>query len=115
MEHNSDFKYDLRVGVESENELSSILKSSKIEVKRDLKSKLTGNVFIEYFCRGKSSGIANSQSDYYAIDLDGTFVIIPIEKLKLMCRKYLKTSRDVVGGDSNLSRGILLPIMDLII
>jgi hypothetical protein len=31
-----------------------------------------------------------------------------------MCRKYLNTSRDVVGGDSNTSKGILLPMEDFL-
>jgi hypothetical protein len=30
-----------------------------------------------------------------------------------MCRKYIGTNRDILGGDSNTSKGILLPMEDL--
>ena len=35
-------------------------------------------------------------------------------ELKIKCRKYLNTKRDIKGGDSNTSKGILLPIKELI-
>ena len=41
MEHNSDFRYDLKVGQEGENALAEILQGSKIEVKKDIKTKET--------------------------------------------------------------------------
>ena len=37
-----------------------------------------------------------------------------INKLKKLCRPYLNTKRDVKGGDDNTSKGILLPIKDLL-
>ena len=39
--------------------------------------------------------------------------IIPVAVLKELCRKYIGTDRDVIGGDDNNSRGILLPIKEL--
>jgi hypothetical protein len=36
--------------------------------------------------------------------------MIESEKLKAICKEYLGTSRDILGGDSNTSRGILLPL-----
>ena len=39
--------------------------------------------------------------------------IIPVAVLKDLCRKYVGTDRDVVGGDDNNSKGILLPIEEL--
>jgi len=36
------------------------------------------------------------------------------EALKDKCRKYLGTRRDVVGGDNNTSKGILLPVYELV-
>jgi len=113
MEYNSDFKYDLSVGQVKEKELADILSNSKIEVKHDLKALKTGNVFVEYRSRGKSSGISNTQSDFYCFAFENTMHIIPTKILKSKCRKYLKTDRDVLGGDSNTSKGILLPITEL--
>jgi hypothetical protein len=36
------------------------------------------------------------------------------ELLKKKCRKYLGTKRDVLGGDNNTSKGILLPVIELV-
>ena len=115
MEYNNDFKYDLKVGNMGEHELANILQNKTIEVKTDLLTHKTGNVFIEYQSRNKPSGIATSQADYYAIIVKDTKIILkPASELKAIARKYLNTKRDVLGGDSNTSKGILLPVADLL-
>jgi hypothetical protein len=78
-----------------------------------LKAHNTGNVYVEYFSRGKPSGISTSQSDYYCFCIKNTFHLIDSKELKEKCRKYLGTDRDKAGGDSNTSKGILLPIDEL--
>jgi hypothetical protein len=66
---------------------------------------------VEYASRGKLSGIATSEADYYCYWLsEHHFIMIESEKLKAICKEYLGTNRDVLGGDSNTSRGILLPL-----
>lgn len=115
MEHNSDFRYDLKVGETAENEFAEILSNSKVEVKYDQKALETRNLFIEYESRGKKSGIAASEADFYVFKfINNVFVIIKTEDLKELCRQYLGTQRDVRGGDSQTSKGILLPLKDLI-
>ena len=113
MNYNNDFKYDLKVGQVKEKELGNILNSSTIEVKYDLKALKTGNVYVEYFSRGKQSGISKSKADYYCFAFGETFHLIKTSDLKDRCRKYLNTDRDRVGGDNNTSKGILLPIKEL--
>ena len=113
MDYNNDFKYDLKVGQVKEEELGSIFSDSKIEVKYDLKALSTGNVYVEYFSRGKSSGISKTQSDYYCFAFGDTLHLIKTTDLKDRCRKYLNTDRDRLGGDNNTSKGILLPIKEL--
>lgn len=114
MNFNSDFKYDLEIGLEYETRLFELL-GKKIEVKRDFKCLNTGNIFIEYFSRGKKSGIATTQSDYYCYWLsEFHLILIETNKLKEICRPYLNTNRDVLGGDLNTSKGILLPIKEFI-
>ena len=113
MEYNNDFKFDLVVGQMKELELGSILQGKRIEVKSDQIAHNTGNVFIEYESRGKASGIATTEAEYYAIEIQGTYALLSTKKLKEKCRKYFKTDRDTVGGDSNTSKGILLPVTDL--
>jgi len=116
MKHCNDFRYDLEIGKQSENELSLILQDTTIEVKDDSKhSAKTGNVFIEYESRNKPSGISTTQATHWAIKTSSnTFVIICTERLKEIARKYIGTDRDVLGGDNNTSKGILVPREELL-
>jgi len=113
MNYNNDFKYDLKIGQSKEQELGDIFNNKTVEVKYDLQAKRTGNVYVEYESRGKKSGLATSQADYYCFCLGVTYHLIHIATLKDRCKKYLYTNRDRVGGDSNTSKGILLPLSDL--
>lgn len=115
MKHNNDFKYDLKVGQVGEKQLASLLEDTKIEVKKDLQAIHTGNVFVEYNSRGELSGLSTTEADWYAFILSiRNIVLIKTSLLKDKCRKYHNTKRDVVGGDNNTSKGILLPITELL-
>lgn len=113
MKYNSDFRYDLEIGQSKENELASILSNSRLEVKFDQKALKTGNIFVEYESRGKPSGISTSQAEWYCYAFGDTMHLIKAEDLKERCRKYLGGKRDTRGGDSNTSKGILLPLHEL--
>jgi len=113
MKYNNDFKYDLKIGQVKEKQLAEILNDKTIEVKYDLKALETGNVYVEYQSRGKPSGISTSEAEYYCFAFGGTYHLIATIDLKRRCRKYLETSRDKKGGDSNTSKGILLPLKEL--
>ena len=84
-----------------------------VEVKSDAQYKVTGNFYVEYFCNGKPSGIATTKADIYYIYLDKLY-IIKTEVLKDKCRKYINTNRDKKGGDNMASKGIVLPIKELL-
>lgn len=116
MNYNSDFKYDLEAGQKTEQLLGFILEGDKIEVKDDsAKSEKTGNVFIEFESRGKRSGIAKSQADWWSIKTsEDSFVIVSAKKLKELARKYYKLNRVVRGGDNNTSLGVLIPREELL-
>lgn len=110
MKYNSDFKYDLEVGQIYEQRLGELL-SKKIEIKRDFKCLDTGNIFIEYESRGHKSGIAATEADYWCYWLsEHHFIMVETQRLKVICRNYLNTKSDVIGGDSNTSKGILVPL-----
>ncbi len=114
MEFNNDFKFDLMLGQIYEEQLGELL-NKKIEVKRDYKCLETGNIFVEYQSRNRLSGISTTHAEYWCYWLsDEHCVLIKTSRLKEMCRKYLKTSRDISGGDSNTSKGILLPMQDFL-
>jgi len=115
MEHNSDFRYDLKMGQISEFWLAKVLTDSTIEVKRDYMAGKTGRVFVEYQSRGKPSGISTSEAEYWAFVLDGDRVyILPTERLRDICRSNWKTAKRVWGGDSNTSQGLLINLRELI-
>jgi len=115
MEYNSDFKYDLKLGQLGEKHLANILNDSKIEVKTDYQATMTRNIFVEYSSRGKDSGLITTTADWYAYILSNEkIILISTKKLKQLCRQYLGTRRDILGGDNDSSKGILLPIKDLL-
>jgi hypothetical protein len=114
MDYNNDFKYDLKVGQTKEKELGTIFNNKTVEVKYDLQALETNNVYVEYYSRGKKSGISTSQADYYCFAFGDTFHLIGTSSLKDKCRKYIGTHRDKKGGDNNTSKGILLPIKELL-
>lgn len=113
MDYNNDFKYDLKVGQIKERELGEIFNSKTIEVKYDLLALKTMNVYVEYECRGKPSGLSTTNADYYCFCFGDTFHLIETSILKERCRPFLKTNRNKKGGDNNASKGILLPLNSL--
>ena len=115
MDYNSDFRYDLKLGQLGEKHLGKILNNKKLEVKTDYQACDTGNIFVEYQSRGKDSGLITTQASWYAYILSNNkIILISVKKLKELCRRYLNTKRDVLGGDNDSSKGILLPIKDLL-
>ena len=84
-----------------------------VEVKSDEQYKVTGNFYVEYACNGKPSGIATTKAEIYYVYLDKLY-IIKTKDLKDKCRKYINTNRDKKGGDNMASKGIILPINELL-
>ena len=114
MQFNNDFAFDLIVGQMAEKELAAVLQDKRIEVKSDKLAHKTGNVFVEYESRGKRSGIATTQADYYCFEVRGIFILVSVPTLKIIALKHIGTDKDIRGGDENTSKGILLPILDLL-
>jgi len=110
MEYCSNFRYDLKVGQIAEKQVADLLQDKKIEVKRDLKAKTTGNLYIEYESRGKPSGISRSEADYWCFAFENLFIFIETTKLKEMIEPMKGSTMDKRGGDKNSSKGILLPL-----
>jgi len=121
---NKNFKYDLEFGEIREQRVSDILLTKKIEVKteRGLWQK-TGNIAIEIAYRGKLSGLASTEADYWLhiLEIDGQefcSFLFPIEILKqrikdMHSHKPTSPISIVMGGDDKLAKLILIPIKEL--
>ena len=119
MNNDNRFDIDLQYGQVREQELADILKYEKIEVKTERDKWMeTGNICIEYRCRGKQSGIAVTQAKYWAhvlADGDDTscMLLFPTAKLKEIARRHVVDGKVVYGGDDNLSKMVLIPLKEI--
>ena len=131
---NKNFKYDLEFGEIREKKVSDILLNKKIEVKteRGLWQE-TGNIAIEVAYRGKKSGLASTEADYWLHILESNgqefcSFLFPVEVLKKRIKELHLNSahhslssfrqnhnglRIVMGGDDNQSKLVLIPISEL--
>lgn len=70
-----------------------------VEVKNDMLHARTGNLGVEFECRGKKSGINVTMADWWCFALHDGFWVIPTHKLRdLIDRKLF--FRVAVGGDA---------------
>jgi hypothetical protein len=109
---NNDNRYDIKM------ELANG-KPFTIEIKEDFTCARTGNVGVEFSCRGKPSGIEVSQADFYMYKVHVTKNIqrlysIKTEKLKKMIEEE-KYFRIVNGGDPGSNSMCYLFKLDTII
>lgn len=118
MLHNNDFRYDLEIGKVGESLVASLFSSKKIEVKTDSWTDKTGNIAVEFESRGKKSGIAHTEADWWAFVLDGEhkkeiIIFIETNRLKRIARHYFTQGNVKEMGDSNTSKAVLIPIKEL--
>jgi hypothetical protein len=118
MKHNNNFEYDLEFGQEGEGIIADMFENKKIEVKRDNWVGRTGNIAIEYKSRGRPSGIATTQADYWIIMFskeyeDKFMFIIETQRLKEVTKKYFNKGSIKKMGDSNTSSAVLIPIKEI--
>jgi hypothetical protein len=64
------------------------------------------------YCRNKPSGISTTEADYWVFKFEtGTAVIISTQKLKQLARKFFNINGFKEGGDDNMSKGVLVPLL----
>ncbi len=82
-----------------------------LEMKNDMKSALTGNFFVEFWCGDKPSGIDVTKADYYVVTTHKPmqFWQLPVDKLS----KIAKKCKIVSGGDESKAKGYLVPVSQL--
>jgi hypothetical protein len=119
------FDIDLQYGQEGERWLAWLgTDQAKVEVKTERDTwATTGNAVFEYECRGKASGIAITEADYWVHvfklgDVPAMCLVLPVQDLKEALRQAIRTpasfgARLVSGGDDSAAKVILMPIPSL--
>ena len=118
MNNDKRFDIDLSFGQCFEQKVADMLQNSKIEVKteRDM-WKSTGNIVVEFESRGKPSGIASTEADYWFHNLAvGDDIVMTLVFPTKTLRNYIAKNnpRMVRGGDNNTSRLYLIKLQDLV-
>ena len=119
MEYTSNFDIDLQFGQIAETKVRDILVRQGIllEVKRDKRLRDTGNIFFEYYSRGKESGLAVTKAEWIVIVTEdmNTMAWFRTEVLKERLKELLRKgyAKKVNGGDCNTSKGIIVKIQHL--
>jgi hypothetical protein len=118
MKYSRSFKHDVVVGQIGEDWAQQLFTGEfKLEVKIDFMAHTSGNLFIEYFSRGKPSGIAVTDAEYYLYIIAefNHAIILNVENLKERLRFYHKHKMYIRnGGDDDTSVGFLVPIQELL-
>lgn len=120
MAPNNKFDLDLKFGEAGEEWLKLLADERRLEVKRDRMWAKTGNIFIEFECSGKPSGLFVTEADYFAYILyrDNINVAVYIWKTDLLRAAVQKWIEDnkykvVTGGDGARAKGLVVPVSAL--
>lgn len=117
----NNFLADLAYGQLGEEFVKQIGRDITIEVKKDRKWHVTGNIFIEVACNKKASGIMSTEAMYlaYLLEKDSehvAFYFFDVNRLKLCITSMVedKLARRVDwAGDGGRVEGIVLPLKDI--
>lgn len=113
----SRFDFLLIEGQIKEAELQQILNGHSVEVKRDYIVSRSGNVAIELKEGDKDTGLSVTESDWYAIVLDGEEyegeVIVMVRTHRLKAILASGKGRERLGGSKGKTLMRLLPLQDL--
>ncbi len=108
---------DLAFGEAGEKWLATLGQETTMEVKRCRKWLNTGNLFFEYSCSDKPSGIMTTEALYFAYiltqdDFNVGVYVWHTESLKKALTQLIKDKsfKTVRGGDGFRVCGLLLPI-----
>jgi hypothetical protein len=126
----STFHRDLATGLRGERKLMAVLRqagfecehrddycpgydliaSAKIEVKTDIRAKITGNIFVETAHNGRPSGLTVTTATLWAFIVGNDILLIATGRLRELASEY--PSRRFVLADG-VKTGHLLPLETL--
>ncbi len=89
------------------------LKTGSVEVKTDARALDTGNVYVEYQCKGRPSGISTTQTEVWVFVVGDIALAVPTERLRQLARHYYRdeTRRAARRVGSHPTRGVLVPLV----
>lgn len=119
MAKNSSFDLDFGYGRKGEQLVEELLtEGKKVEVKRDRKWWITGNIYVEvecYYQRSKSwekSGLSVTEAEYWAFVLEKGVLMVPTNHVWYAIKEF---GRDITCEiPPNRSKGYLIKIDDLL-
>ncbi len=88
----------------------------KIELKEDFMCKLTGNIALEYECRGKDSGINVTDADLYVYKIHTNSGVVYHVAFVSEIKRFINEGdffRSVVGGDYGSNTKMYLLKIDI--
>ena len=119
MASRSDFDLDYTFGAVGESLVNDLLTGGKtVEVKRDRRWWVTGNIFIEVQCWHNStmswedSGLSVTKADYWAFVLESGVILVPTNHVKYAVKVSGKRINCTI--EPNNSRGYLIKAEDLL-
>lgn len=114
----SDWDIDLAEGQYSEELVRNLFNGkSTVEVKRDLRWRETGNLYIEteqfssYYDKWIPSGLAVSKADFWAFQLDTLILFVQRDKLR---EAVLEENRKIQMKRTPPTRGYLVKVSTVI-
>ena len=117
------FDIDLPEGLVAEAQVRDLLqgKIGPIEVKRDTIVSESGNIAVEFECRGRPSGIRTTAARWWVFVLSGEryndelHIWIETSRLTAICDWLIKKREWVPGGDDKHSKMVLLHLGRLLL
>ena len=93
---------DFEIYNKTEYDIKIISKNLTFEVKNDLMATKTGNVAIEYECRGNVSGINATEADFWLQKYNNKFHMVETSKLKdeILTKRNFDRDFSSGGGDA---------------
>lgn len=116
--NNSKFDIDLKYGQVREKRVAELLGGETVEIKTERSWwRKTGNIAIEYECRGKPSGIDKTEAKWWFHILEQTnkeycIIVFRVKVLKKIVNKYKKTHTKNIG-DYRASKCVVIPIKEI--
>lgn len=111
-----NFRKDIERGHNQQSLVMDVFEKDSFEIKSDFMAHKTGNLAIEFQCRGKDSGIRKTGADYwvYKITEPDLIIIFHTEKLRKFVEDNMDKYKVIMGGDDKSSKMMLIPIREIL-